>query len=72
MHIMRRTILAAAAALLAGAATAPATTAATDWRSQSYFTQVVESSTAIPLDTRLGTVAESDVCKITATIMCVR
>ena len=71
MQTMRRSILAAEAAMLAGAATAPATTAATDWRSQSYCPPAIESS-AIPLDTRLGTVAESDVCKITATIMCVR
>lgn len=72
MQTMRRTILAAAATALAGAALAPAAMAAIDWRSQSYCPTPAASSSAIPLDTRLGTVAESDVCKITATIMCVR
>jgi len=69
MQTMQRAILAAAAAALAGAALAPAAMAAIDWRSQSYCPQPAASSSAIPLDTRLGTMAESDVCKITATVI---
>ena len=68
MQTMRRTIHAAAAAALAGAALAPAAMAAIDWRSQSYCPTPAASSSAIPLDTRLGTMAESDVCKIAGTM----
>ncbi len=69
MQTMQRTILAAAATALAGAALAPAAMAAIDWRSQTYCPTPAASSSAIPLDTRLGTMAESDVCKTTATII---
>lgn len=69
MQTMRRTILAVAAAMLAGAALAPAAMAAIDWRSQSYCPTPAASSSAIPLDTRLGTMDESDVCKIAGTML---
>ena len=71
MRTLHLTILAAAVAAMC-AAIPRATRAAVDWRAQTYCPAAVSSATAIPLDTRLYTMDESDSCKILGTIMVVR
>lgn len=68
MSTLKLTMIVAVVAALDLAAPFAAKAAA-DWRNESYCPQPAASSSAIPLDTRLGTMAESDVCKTTATII---
>ena len=68
MRTLQLTILAAVVAAVC-AAIPRATRADGDWRDQAYC---VSSTTAIPLDTRLFAMDESDSCKILGTIMIVR
>lgn len=71
MNALQQTMLVTTVAALCVVAPLVAKAAA-DWRSESYCPQPAASSSAISLDTRLGTMDESDVCKLTGTILYVR
>ena len=71
MSTLKRTMIVAVVAALDLAAPFAAKAAA-DWRNESYCPQPAASSSAIPLDTRLGTMAESDVCIFQGIIIYIR
>lgn len=68
MSTLKLTMIVAVVAALDLAAPFAAKAAA-DWRNESYCPQPAASSSAISLDTRLGTMDESDVCKIAGTML---
>lgn len=71
MSTLKLTMIAAVVAAL-GLAAPLAAKAAADWRNETYRPQPVASSSSIPLDTRLGTMAESDVCIYQGTLFYIR
>ena len=71
MSIPKLTMIAAVVAAL-GLAAPLAAKAAADWRSETYCPQPVASSSSISLDTRLGTMEESDVCVFQGSILYIR
>ncbi len=68
MSTLKLTMIAALVAAL-GLAAPLAAKAAADWRNESYCPQPAASSSSISLDTRLGTMAESDPCIIPGTLL---
>ena len=71
MSTLKRTMIVAVVAALDLAAPFAAKAAA-DWRNESYCPQPAASSSSISLDTRLGTMAESDVCIFQGIIIYIR
>ncbi len=71
MSTLKLTMIAAVVAAL-GLAAPLVAKAAADWRNESYCPQPAASSSSISLDTRLGTMAESDVCIFQGTILYIR
>ena len=71
MSALKRTVIAAVVVAAAAVAT-PAAKAAADWRAETYCPTAVTSPQSISLDTRLGTMFESDPCKVLGFIVVVR
>ncbi len=71
MRTLHRILIAAVVAAMCAALPRVAAAAA-DWRSKAYCPQPAASSSSIPLDTRLGTMAESGPCIIPGTLLILR
>ena len=71
MSTLKLTMIAAVVAAL-GLAAPLVAKAAADWRNETYCPQPAASSSSISLDTRLGTMDESDVCIYQGTIIYLR
>ena len=71
MSTLKLTMIAAVMTAL-GLAAPLAAKAAADWRSETYCPQPVASSSSISLDTRLGTMDESDECVFQGSILYIR